>query len=508
MSPTEYTLPGWIQNLHGQVEPDPYSTAWAALVPAAGQSDIPAWPAALDALRREQLDDGGWGAQGVFYAHERTICTLAALHALDAWQAEAEDQARIKRGLTALRRYAVQLAGEPYQPVGFELLLPALIAGVVDRYGALLPLADWAPIEALGREKLALIRRLSPDPDRPRAWWFSLEMLPGEQLARLDDSILGANGSIQTSTAATAAYLRARRLAGADSPRAAAFIERAMTPDGGVPFCAPAEVFERVWTLDALRRAGVDPAMTPITDAAQYIAGAWERNTPGLSSSDLFAVNDGDDTTVGYAVLSWAGLPPDEEALLGFWCEDHFCSYPDERDPSVSANLHGLTALRAQLGFPHRDLAERVTGWLLARITPGEMIHDKWHFSPFYTLAHAASAFAGWHDDAARPAVDLLIDHQQPDDGWGWFGRSTLEETGLVTLGLIEAQRERVIASDGVLAGAARFLAAHGDAEPRERMFIGKTLFRPPNVAKATVYAARVALEGLGYTAGLDGAAE
>lgn len=506
MSLTEYALPGWMTRLQGRVEPDPYSTAWAALVPACGRPDVPAWPEALEALRRGQLDDGGWGAPGVFYAHDRTICTLAALHALDVWQAEAADYERIERGLAALRRYAPLLAGEAYQPVGFELLLPALSAELVERYAAGLPLTEWEPIEAMGLKKLALIRAVSPDPSRPRAWWFSLEMLPPAQLARLDDSILEDNGSIQTSTAATAAYLRARRLAGEDSPRAAAFIADVVASfGGGVPFCAPAEVFERVWALDNLRRAGLDPQTPAIAGVAQRIAESWHRNQPGLSSSDWFAVNDGDDTLVGYAVLSWAGLAPDEDAMLAFWNGDHFCSYPDERDPSVSANLHGLTALRAQPGFPRRDLAEKLMGWLLKRIAPGTVIQDKWHFSPFYSLAHAASAFAGWHDDAARPVVDLLAGRQRPDGGWGWFGRSTLEETGLVTLGLVEARREGVIAANGALAGAARFLQAHRDAEPLEQMYIGKTLFCPTNVSRSTVYAARIALAGLGYEAGLDG---
>jgi hypothetical protein len=481
--------------LNGWLGPDVYSTAWVALVPHADDPARPAWPEALAYLRSHQLEDGGWGEPHVYYAHERTICTLAAIRALNSWQASQDDAARIRRGLIALRRYAEDLAYEPHEPIGFELLLPRLRSELTLAFGAELPLDEWASIDALNSEKLALIQGLHPDPAAPRAWWFNMEMLPEEQLARLDDSLLEINGSVSTSIAATAAYLWARRRAGADAPRAANYLTHVMEAgEGGAPLLWPADTFERAWVLDTFRRAGfhpTDPIAVPIVES---VHASWNLNEPGLAYSGALRVNDGDDTAVGFTVLNWAGLLPPDEPLLAFWYGDHFRTYPDERDASVSANVHALMALRSQPGFPHRDLAERMTVWLIERLKPGVIFDDKWHLSPYYPVTRAVSAFAGWDDRIALRCVTLLLENQRPDGGWGWFRRSTLEETAYCVIALCHAFERGLLKEDTPLVRAAGFLQANADREAVERLWIGKALYRPEGLLKASLFAAKVAL--------------
>jgi hypothetical protein len=497
----DYSATGWLDHVNGWLAPDVYSTAWVAMIPDAENPGSPAWPQALSFLRSHQLEDGGWGARDIYYAHERTISTLAALRALHTWQSSLEDSTRIKRAIRALRRYARDLESERYEPVGFELLLPTLGGALSPFYGSELPYKEWAPVEELGREKLALIRHLRPEPASPRAWWFSLEMLPEEQLARLDDSILERNGSIVTSTAATAAYLLARRRAGSDSPRAARYLSKLVHMDGGgVPFSFPAEVFERVWVLDHLRRARFNPRDPAIKRMAAAVRDSWDRNQRGLSSSDWFKVNDGDDTLVGYTVLAWAGDPPPAEDILMFWNEDHFRSYLDERDASLSANIHGLTALRSQPGFPYRHLAEKLTGWLVERMNPETLFDDKWHISPYYSISHAIPAFAGWNMEAVSRCVNFLIDQQHTDGGWGWFGRSTLEESAQCTLGLYHAFRSSIPGCHDALARVAGYFQEQAGQEALEPMYVGKTLFRSEGIVNATVFGALAVLKRLGYS--------
>src|SRR5512139_1275527 len=88
----------WLDSLRGWLGTDAYSTAWVATVPDVYDPSRPTWPRALHYLRTHQLDDGGWGEPHIFFAHERTISTLAAIRALHLWKALPEDGMRIRRG--------------------------------------------------------------------------------------------------------------------------------------------------------------------------------------------------------------------------------------------------------------------------------------------------------------------------------------------------------------------------------------------------------------------------
>lgn len=488
-------LNNWGIQLDGWLATDAYSTAWVATVPDSQDINRPAWPETLEYLRKHQLEDGGWGEPKICYAHERTLSTLATIRTLHRWQFP-EDQSRIERGIDALHRYAECLADEPYESIGFELLLPGLVAEL-ESLASYLPLDQWLSVEEKHRQKLALIHQLRPEPGQQQSWWFSLEMLREEQLYQLNDSILGVDGSIATATAPTAAYLAAQRRAGRDSPRASVWLENLVKRgNGGVPFCWPAEVFERIWALDSFMRAGISPQSPFVQQTARTIWQAWQQGEPGLSSSKFFDVNDGDDTLVGSTVLHWAGFQPDPAPVLRFWADDHFKSYLDERNASVTVNIHGLHALRAQPDFPQRDKAQRVTRWLREQIVNGNAFADKWHISPYYALAHSIPTFIGWDNELASQCVHMILSEQKHDGGWGWLRRSTLEETAHVVLALASAYEEGFSVDRAVLKKAAEFLWEYGET-PRERLWIGKTLYRPVGFVEALLYSASYKLASL-----------
>lgn len=478
----------------GVVFPDPYSTAWVARVPALDNPHQPAWPETLAYIRAHQLDDGGWGAARVYNAHERTISTLACLLALAQWS--GPDHAwRIERGVSALHQYARDLPLEAHETVGFELLLPRLIQELKP-YDLSLPLAQWRRSLQAGQEKLRLIGELQLNYEQPRTWWFSMEMLPEAFLARLDERILNQFGAVETSTAATAAYLRARRQLGQDSPRAAAFLQRLVhRGSGGVGFCWPVEVFELVWTLNSFWQAGIDPQTPFAATLLRQLSRYWDALPRGLSSSIAFRVSDGDDTSMGYAVLRRGGLRPTVEPVLSFWDTDHFRTYQDERTYSLSVNMHALLALRQDLQRrEHKQLAVATTEWLRRELQRNGGYSDKWHYSPYYVAAHAVSAFAGWDDDQARQAVDFLLAHQLNDGGWGSALSATQEETAHAVLGLVAAQRAGLLRDQLPLVAAQRYLQRHEAEQPQEQLWIGKTLFHPAGVVQMLLRAARSAL--------------
>jgi len=492
----------WLNELKGWLGSDAYSTAWVAMVPDVNYPDRPAWPKALNYLRTHQLDDGGWGEPHVFFAHERTISTLAAIRALHIWKTLPSDMMQIRRGLAALRSYAPRLASEPHQPIGFEMLLPRLRDELAPLFEPELPLSEWAYTDILSREKLAIVRNLEPNPLVPRAWWVSMEMLQEDHLARMDDSLLDDIGSIATATAATAAYLRARRVRGEDSPRAAKYLDGALELGrGAVPFCWPAEIFERVWALDNFMRVGLNPNSRSLKSTIESVHTSWNLGEPGLSYNDAFPVNDGDDTLLGYTSLHWAGFSVSEEPVLAFSNNSHFLAYTDERGASPSVNIHALSALRAQPGIPHRQLARQVSDWLIAHLKPDVMFDDKWHYSPFYSVSHAIPAFTGWDNSVALKCISFLLDQQRHDGGWGNFGYSTLEETALCTIGLYRAFQADLLTSLEPLVRAEHFFKINAGQQAVERLWIGKTLFRPDGIVKATLFAAHHALEKLGLNA-------
>jgi halimadienyl-diphosphate synthase len=485
----------WPHILNGTFSPDIYSTAWVAMVPQCDNEAAPQWPAALRYLRRHQLPDGGWGADDVYYAHERTISTLAAILALTT--VGRGDEGRIQAGLRALRRYATELADEQHEPIGFELLLPHLRDLLKPVYGQALP--RWEHVDTVSQQKLSLLTSLEPDPDNPQSWWVNMEMLKDEQLAALDnDSMLDRNGALASSTAATAAFLRAKRLGGQRAPRARAYLDKLVTKgEGGVPFAWPAEMFERVWGVDSLLRGDVRLTATPLVEVVEDIHHTWHTDTHGLSFSADFPVNDGDDTLLGYRVLMEAGFRPDEAVVRRFWDGERFCAYPDERGASTSVNVHGLAALHASKGEPPTHMIEQATDWVDTQTRPDGLLNDKWHISPYYTTAHAVTAFAESDPQRALAMAQTLLDHQRPDGGWGWLGRSTQEETAHVVLGLYQAFRHGMLPANRALWDAARYFRRHRHATPTERLWIGKTLYRPDGIVYATLFAARYALSRL-----------
>lgn len=485
----------------GRTTPDAYNTAWVARVPAATNAREPAWPQALAFLRHNQLKDGGWGDCYSYYAHERTISTLAALLALLEW-GESPRSARIQRGVAALYQYASDLPTEPHEPIGYELLLPRM---GVEVEGFDIDLPRWPGVERMARQKAALIGRLVPDYDAPRSWWFNMEMMLPYQLEGLDERILTPHGSLAISPAATAAYLRALRLSGKDAPAAAAFLDRVLAiSGGGAGVCYPIEGFDVIWTLDNYRRAGLEadrPAFAPLI---RWLADYWESSDTGVSHSQVFPVPDGDDTAVAYRVLCWAGKEPSDEQLMRFWNSErrHFLTYLDERTPSVSAAVHALSAFREdESNGAHEEIAGYLTSWLREQMEEAGALYDKWHWSPLYATTRVIPPLIGWDDDLAEQCVAFVLDEQREDGGWGCGDRSNLEETSMAVLSLVAAKRGDLLEDEQPLRRAAAYLAEQADAEPSVQLWIGKALYRPIGVVDSLVRAARAALaiEGVAH---------
>jgi halimadienyl-diphosphate synthase len=199
-----------------------------------------------------------------------------------------------------------------------------------------------------------------------------------------------------------------------------------------------------------------------------------------------------------------SGIKVAIDPLLNFWGNDYFLTYFDERNASVSSNVHALSALRFDMekDCNQKRLAEQVTEWIRNNFKVTAFFDDKWHISPFYTTAHAIHALAGWDNELACTCINyLLMNQDEESGGWGFWNKPTLEETSHVVLALLSARKSGLLTDDTPLQRAASFFQSQGLNRPTERLWIGKTLYCPIGVVQGTVAAAKFGLSNLGFSA-------
>jgi halimadienyl-diphosphate synthase len=478
------------------IAPTAYDTAWAARVPHQADPDRPAFPEALDWLLAHQHADGSWGTRLNYHA-DRVLSTLAAALTLAYWKDRCGGNGAWSHRLEAAQRSIWQnLAGlqrDPYDPIGFELILPTLL-NEARRRGFALPYASFDSIARLRDAKLRQIpaglvytRRVSTI--------FSAEFLGDELDVQRVIDLQDANGSIASSPSATAYFL----LKDSQNASARAYLSRALASGGGAaPAVDPIDVFEPAWVLlnvalvcpDA---AGLSSVIEPHVDTLVNEIG--RKNGAGYNS--YFAVPDLDGTATVFRVLAWAGIALDPALLAQFEEDDHFRCFPYERNPSVSAHIHLLDALRVAPAFPDRARLIRKARDFLARSrTLQTFWFDKWHASPYYTTAHAVIAL-GEDRSLAEDAVFWIVNTQQADGSWGYYNRGTAEETAYCIQALAIYRRNGGVVDGCALQRGADYLWTSAERINLDYtpLWIGKSLYAPTWVAHATVLSA-LALAG------------
>jgi len=477
----------------GSVGPSIYDTARALRSggEAGHRHDACAW------LIAQQQADGGWGsADFPLFRHAPTWSALLALQRAETLPGAAE---AVRAGARFLREQADPYAhGVPDDaPIGVELILPPLCGEA-----ASLPGSEAFPrhpaLQPLQRARLAKLQAAATLPSgHPLLHcWEAWGTSPASACP-------DAGGSIGISPAATAAW-RARALAQGcpqhaveaghleHAERASAYLQAASRAtgcgiDGVVPNVWPIDVFEPAWSLHTLHMAGLfaHPALDAEVRAAVAQLGA-RMGPRGLGPSLHFAA-DADDTAVALCVLHLARRRPSAEALRQFESGDLFATFPGERNPSVSTNIHVLHALRL-LEEPAAGPAAYVESRRNAR---GLWDNEKWHVSWLYPTAHAIAALAQgqprWRDERALAGV---LQAQRSDGGWGAGRAPTCEETAyaLFALHVLDggeepAGRRRI--AQAVARAREWMLARHAPhALPQVPLWIGKELYCPTRVVR------------------------
>lgn len=259
----------------------------------------------------------------------------------------------------------------------------------------------------------------------------------------------------------------------------------------------PIDIFERAWGLwnlgltQSLESRDFAKQVLPNLD---YLTSAWLRQQ-GAGIAKGYSVCDGDDSSVTYeALIRWGRPLHDQPALLRYDSEiDHFICFEREAHPSLSANVHILSALRADgcpLEFP---AIQKILRFMAATRTHDGYWIDKWHISPYYVTAHFVIACAGYVDEAVHLSVEWLVASQRSDGAWGLYG-STAEETAYALQALCMWRRAGHAIDNELLKRGAAWLAEHAQP-PYPSQWIGKCLYSPDLVVRSAVLSALLLVE-------------
>ena len=462
-----------------------YDTAWTARL---GEIDWALSSRALSWLAENQLSDGSWGAPAPMYYHDRVLCTLAAMIALSYRGRRGQDRLQIEKGKYALERIvsgATQgLQADPNgATVGFEMIAPTLAAeaeklGIIKRQGDRI-------LGRLSRQRAKKLAFLKDNMiSRHVTIAFSAEMAGTDGKHMLDIANLQeGNGSVGLSPSATAYF--ATYINRGDQP-SLNYLHGIAKPDGGMPNVAPFDVFEIAWSLWNLSldpNLEVTPKLKPHVD---FLSRAWEPRR-GVSFATDYSVKDSDDTVITYLALLRFGIEKDLASVLAYEEKDHFRCFNLEVNPSISANIHILDALR-QAGLTQKNSSIQKIFQFLRKTKTGAFWVDKWHASAYYPTAHAVIACAGFESDLVSDSVEWLIKTQSNNGSWGTY-LPTAEETAYALQALWCWNEKGGKVPRSIFKNGARWLQEHMD-QPYPPLWIGKCLYNPRLVIRSAVISA------------------
>lgn len=469
-----------------------YDTAWVARLK---EVDSQLSNQALGWITENQLSDGSWGAEFPFYYHDRVICTLSSMIALTYRGRRYQDKVQIQRGLEALDKITAGatkglLLDSSGATVGFELIVPTLVAeaenlGILKQQGERI-LGRLARLRDIKMRKLEGVKV-----SRHITVAHSAEMAGTDKLHLLDiDNLQEQNGSVGCSPSATAYF--ALSVKPGDS-RALSYLSPIVSSrNGGAPTLAPIETFELIWVLWNLSLTDLFQQNQEIADICNahldFLEKEWKPGK-GLGFSQYFSLTDSDDTSVAYELMSKYGRKPEIDAILQYEEAEWFRCFQYEANPSVDVNVHVLGALK-QAGY-HKlhPSVRKALNFIRSKRTAGQYWLDKWHLSPSYTTAHTVISARGYDDKLCEESINWILDTQKANGSWGFFNRSTAEETAYCIQALATWQKYSGKSFSDQIQRAGQWLSKNCEP-PYPPLWMDKSLYCPEILVKSCILSA------------------
>jgi halimadienyl-diphosphate synthase len=238
-------------------------------------------------------------------------------------------------------------------------------------------------------------------------------------------------------------------------------------------------MFEYTWALFGFLHAGILGKL----NARPLLEKMWNhlRTFRGASISDSFPTIDSDDTAMTFLVLKECGYPVESSVLEQFEEKKWFRCYPMERNPSISANIHILDAIRRTPDYPRRgEVLDKLLAFVRGTMRADGSWLDKWQISPYYCTSHAILAIHELDTEMTAQALDYIRRTQHADGGWGIQGSSE-EETAYALQAL--ASRNTSGAFDRQIDAGRRFM--RGGPRPHPELWVDKGLYCPREVVES-----------------------
>ncbi|KAL7126615.1 hypothetical protein ABFS83_14G200100 [Erythranthe nasuta] len=362
-----------LQNMDdGEISISPYDTAWVAMVEDIGGSGQPQFPASLDWISNNQLDDGSWGESRIFLVHHRIINTLPCVVALTSWKMHPE---KCNKGISFIKENIYKLGdeNEEHMTIGFEMAFPSLIKKAKN-LGIDIP-RDSPAMQAIYAKRDLKLTRI------PRAVMhevhttllFSLEGMKGldwEKLLKLQS----ADGSFHFSPSSTAFALQQTK----DHNCLKYLLNHVRKFNGGVPNAYPVDLFEHLWAVDRLQRLGISRYFeAEIEDCIDYVHRYWTNK--GISSARNFEVKDIDDTAMGFRLLRLYGYQVSPDVFNQFENGGEYFCFVGQSSESVTAMYNLYRA--SQVMFPGENVlfqARNFSANFLQERRAKNLLFDKW----------------------------------------------------------------------------------------------------------------------------------
>jgi halimadienyl-diphosphate synthase len=401
----------------------------------------------------------------------------------------SHDRVQVERGLLALERITNDFSQGLHAneaTVGFEMIAPTLVAearefGLIKQHEERI----LGPLGEQRRTKLDLFR--GKKISRYISAALSAEMAGQDGQYMLDiENLQERNGSIGHSPSATAYYVLNIK---PGDERALKYLRDVTNLRGGAPDLIPFDVFEAAWVLWNFSLVDdwskeIKILFSPLLD---FLRKGWKEGV-GIGFSTSYSIPDGDITSFTYKILSHFGESPDIEAVLSFEEKDNFRTYHFESHSSPSTNIHALSALR-RAGFNlSSPPVQKILNYLTKMRVKGAYWFDKWHLSPYYTTAHAIIALSGLADQIVSPAIDWILQTQNPNGSWGYQLPSAEETAYCIQALKIWRQHGGKIPKD-VMKNAIAWLEGNSEP-PYPPLWIGKGLYIPELVVRSVILSA------------------
>ncbi len=467
------------------IQPTDYDTCWAARL--TNPDGSLAHPRLMSHLMGRQHPDGSWGSQ-IPYVHDRLLTTLAVVLLIARFGSRQRDKDQQVEGERYVWRHAGELHRDLHRTIGFEMILPTLLAEGRE-LGLDLPYAQLRYLEEERAKKLSLLPTRHLFETKTSAL-FSLEAFAGEADLRKAASLLLADGSMATSPSATAFLLSRSSDWRSLYPESAAYLKSLLASQWpGLPPVSPSDIFMRAWILYNLHYGNLlGEHADAVNSHCEYLKKSLRSKGVGWASSGM---PDSDNTAVALLALRRAGYEADGRCLLVYERDRHFTVLDHERNPSVSANLHILEALDT---FPERDrprVRDKILSYLLRVRHYGTFWSDKWHASVYYPTSTALMVLPAYIPDELDTTLRWLLRTQHASGAWGQY-MPTEEETALTLLALLHYHRTvRPLDPDPLHRAAGYLLAAeHPFATDYPELWISKVLYAPRFAVKSAVLAA------------------